>query len=140
MEKKEKTPRLISDTTLDRYLGAILTLRRTLPLVRSVDVANHLGCSKACVSMAVKQMTREALVSVGRHGALELTDTGERRAQDHRNRCDYFRRLLTQSGVEDAAASAEAAAITRALSSRSIDALCRYLIQRGIGALPRERE
>ena len=52
MEKKAKAPRVISDTTLDRYLGAILALRQRIPIVRSVDVANHLGNSKACVSMA----------------------------------------------------------------------------------------
>ena len=66
MEKKAKAPRVISDTTLDRYLGAILALRQRIPIVRSVDVANHLGNSKACVSMALKQMTVQQLVEIGR--------------------------------------------------------------------------
>lgn len=134
MEKKEKSPRVISDTTLDRYLGAILTLRQSIPIVRSVDVAGHLGYSKACVSMAVKQMTREELVRIERHGALVLTESGERRARDHRARCGYFRRLLVQSGVADDRASAEASAITRALSGGSFEALWRYLAQKGVPA------
>ena len=72
MEKKAKAPRVISDTTLDRYLGAILALRQRIPIVRSVDVANHLGNSKACVSMALKQMILQELVRIGPHGALLL--------------------------------------------------------------------
>ena len=134
MEKKERAPRVISDATLDRYLSAILLLRQRLPIVRSVDVANHLGYSKACVSMAVKQMTREALVSVGSHGALTLTDAGERRGLEHRQRCDYFHSLLLRSGVEDDAATADASAITRAVSGESYKALRRYLTQAGVPA------
>lgn len=142
MERKAKAPRTISDTTLDRYLGAILALRQRIPIVRSVDVANHLGNSKACVSMALKQMTTQELVRVGPHGALLLTDAGERRASGHRDSCDYFRRLLVQSGVTEAEADAEADAITRALSRQSFEALQGYLTRMGVmagqGTMPRE--
>jgi Mn-dependent DtxR family transcriptional regulator len=142
MESKAKTPRTISDTTLDRYLGAILALRQRIPIVRSVDVANHLGNSKACVSMALKQMTAQELVRVGPHGALLLTDAGERRASGHRDSYDYFRRLLVQSGVTEADADAEADAITRALSRRSFEALQGYLARMGVmagqGTMPQE--
>ena len=132
MEKKAKATRIISDTTLDRYLSAILTLRQRIPLVRSVDVANHLGYSKACISMAVKQMTAQALVQIGPHGSLVLTDDGERRAMAHQVSCSYFFRLLVQSGVAEEDAAPEAAAITRALSRPSFEALQRYLADRGV--------
>ena len=100
MEKREKTGRVISGATLDRYLAAILGLRRRLAIVRSVDVASYLGYSKACVCVAVKQMIQEELVLVERHGALVLSPEGERRARAHLERCDYFRGLLLESGVE----------------------------------------
>ena len=132
MEKKAKAPRVISDTTLDRYLGAILALRQRIPIVRSVDVANHLGNSKACVSMARKQMILQELVRIGPHGALLLTESGERRAAGHRDSCDYFQWLLVQSGVVEPAARTEAAAITRALSRPSFEALQGYLTRMGI--------
>ncbi len=134
MERKAKTPRSISDATLDRYLGAILTLRQRIPIVRSVDVANHLGNSKACVSMALKQMIVQELVQVGPHGALLLTDSGERRATGHRDSCDYFKRLLVLSGVTEQEAHAEAAAITRAISRPSFEALQGYLARMGVMA------
>ena len=136
MESKAKTPRTISDTTLDRYLGAILALRQRIPIVRSVDVANHLGNSKACVSMALKQMILQELVRLGPHGALLLTETGERRATGHRDSNDYFHWLLVQSGVMENDARMEAAAITRALSRPSFEALQHYLTRMGIPPVP----
>ena len=134
MEKTTRAPRSISDTTLDRYLGAILALRQRLPIVRSVDVANHLGNSKACVSMALKQMTFQQLVQVGPHGALLLTEGGERRAIAHRDSFRYFHRLLVLSGVADSDARTEAAALTRALSRNSFEALQSYLVGMGVVA------
>ena len=132
MEKREKTGRVISGATLDRYLAAILGLRRRLTIVRSVDVASYLGYSKACVCVAVKQMLQERLVLMERHGALVLSETGERRARAHMERLDFIRALLRESGVEDEAARSEADAITRALSGRSFEALRRYLGSRGV--------
>jgi Mn-dependent DtxR family transcriptional regulator len=136
MEKKVKAPRVISATTLDRYLGAILALRQRIPIVRSVDVANHLGNSKACVSMALKQMILQELVRLGPHGALLLTETGERRATGHRDSYNYFQWLLVQSGVMEDDARTEAAAITRALSRPSFEALQCYLTRMGIPPVP----
>lgn len=132
MQAKEKAPRVISDATLDRYLGAILALRWDIPIVRSVDVAAALGCSKACVSMVLKQMTREGLVRVERHGALVLSEDGERRARRQRDCWDYFRRLLVRSGVPDADAGREADALARAVSEASFEALARYLAENGV--------
>ena len=132
MEKREKIGRVISGATLDRYLAAILGLRRRLAIVRSVDVASCLGYSKACVCVAVKQMIQEELVLVERHGALVLSPEGERRARSHLERCDYFRGLLLESGVEAEAARQEADAITRALSGNSFEALRSYLVSQGV--------
>ncbi len=134
MEKREKTGRVISGATLDRYLAAILGLRRQLAIVRSVDVASYLGYSKACVCVAVNQMIQEELVLVERHGALVLSPEGERRARAHLERCDYFRWLLLESGVEAEAARQEADAITRALSGNSFEALRSYLVSQGVPA------
>ena len=134
MEKREKTGRVISGATLDCYLAAILGLRRRLAIVRSVDVASYLGYSKACVCVAVKQMIQEELVLVERHGALVLSPEGERRARAHLERCDYFRGLLLESGVEAEAARQEADAITRALSGNSFEALRSYLVSQGVPA------
>ena len=119
--------RVMGDATLDRYLAAILALSKYLPLVRSVDVAGRLGCSKACVSMALKHMQQQALVGVEAHGALVLTDEGLRRAERWQCRCECFERLLTSSGIDPATAAQEAQAVARALSAETGDAVMAYL-------------
>ncbi|MBQ9263436.1 MAG: metal-dependent transcriptional regulator [Clostridia bacterium] len=117
---------------IDRYLQAILILSRKYFCVRSVDVAHYLGCSKAAVSVALKQLGAEKLVNTAPDGALSLTAIGEDRAWQLHRRCLYFRALLRQAGVDDAVARQEAGAIERALSNASFDALQAYLAQHSI--------
>ena len=114
------------------YPPGMEAVPRRLAIVRSVDVAGYLGYSKACVCVAVKQMIQEGLVLVERHGSLMLTEESSRRAQAHLERCDFFRTLLLESGVEAEAARQEADAITRAMSGASFEALRRYLSDRGV--------
>ena len=121
------TNRVMGEATLDRYLAAILALSVRLPIVRSVDVARLLDCSKACVSMALKQMQQRSLVGVEAHGALMLSGEGLRRAQAWQRRCDCFERLLLRCGVDPDTAAREAQAVARALSAETGDAVTAYL-------------
>lgn len=121
--------RVMGDATLDRYLAAILALSACLPIVRSVDVARLLDCSKACVSMALKQMQQRSLVGVEAHGALVLSGEGLRRAQAWQRRCDCFEWLLLRCGVDPDTAAREAQAVARALSAETGEAVRAYLDQ-----------
>ncbi len=120
---------MLNDRTMDRYLHAILALGSRFLIVRAVDVAAYLGYSKASVSVAVKQMLREELVSVGSHGALILTPEGGRRADAFHERYDFFYRLLTGAGVNEDIAKQEAGSIAGSLSSASLNALRRKLLR-----------
>ena len=127
MQNNTSAARNIGKATLDRYLSAILALSAQLPIVRSVDVARRLDCSKACVSMALKQMQVQALVRVEAHGALVLSKEGLRRAERWQRRCDFFEGLLRRCGVCDDTAVQEAQAVARALSAETGDAVMTYL-------------
>ena len=116
---------MLNDRTMDRYLHAILLLGTRFPVVRAVDVAAWLGYSKARVSVAVKQMLDEKLVSIGSHGALLLTSDGERRAGAFHERYDFFNRMLTEAGVDETTAKKEAGALAGSLSAASMDAVKR---------------
>ena len=126
MEQFTKPAVIVGSATMDRYLATILALSRRAPVVRSVDVAAYIGCSKACVSVAVKQMIRDALVVREGRGPLALSEAGRRRAVPYLERYEYFYSLLTQAGVDDGSAKEEADAIAAALSTRSF----RMLIER----------
>ena len=65
--KPERTDMMLNSITIDRYLHAILALKRQYLVVRAVDVAAWLKCTKPSVSVAVKQMVQEGLISIGRH-------------------------------------------------------------------------
>ena len=118
MERSLK-PVVVGPATMDRYLAAILALSRGAPVVRSVDVAAYIGCSKACVSVAVKQMIRDALVVREGRGPLVLSEAGKHLAVPYLERYEYFCSLLTKAGVDEGRAKEEADAIAAALSARS---------------------
>ena len=114
---------MLNDRTMDRYLHAILLLGTRFLVVRAVDVAAWLEYSKASVSVAVKQMLDEELVSIGNHGALLLTADGQRRASAFHERYDFFHRMLTEAGVDEDVARKEAGALAGSLSAASMDAV-----------------
>ena len=127
MEPFTKPAIVVSPATMDRYLSAILALSRRAPVVRSVDVAAYVGCSKACVSVAVKQMIRDALIVRDGRGPLVLSEAGEHRAAPYLERYEYFYSLLMGAGVDDNSAKEEADAIAAALSTRSFENLRKNL-------------
>lgn len=127
MEQFTKPAIVVGPATMDRYLATILALSRRAPVVRSIDVAAYIGCSKACVSVAVKQMIRDALIVRDGRGPLVLSEAGVHRAAPYLERYEYFYSLLMSAGVDDNSAKEEADAIAAALSTRSFDNLRKHL-------------
>ena len=58
------------------YLDAILVLRKKLGMVRSVDVARHMGVSKPSVCMAVNTLKDGGFFTMDEDHFLRLTDVG----------------------------------------------------------------
>ena len=127
MEQFAKPAIVVGPATMDRYLATILALSRRAPVVRSVDVAAYIGCSKACVSVAVKQMIRDALIVRDGRDPLVLSEAGVHRAAPYLERYEYFYSLLTKAGVDNSSAKEEADAIAAALSTRSFENLRKHL-------------
>ena len=127
MEQFTKPAIVVGPATMDRYLATILALSRRAPVVRSVDVAAYIGCSKACVSVAVKQMIRDALIVRDGRGPLVLSEAGVHRAARYLERYEYFYSLLTKAGVDNSSAKEEADAIAAALCTRSFENLRKHL-------------
>ena len=121
---------MLNDRTMDRYLHAILLLGTRFLVVRAVDVASWLEYSKASVSVAVRQMLDEKLVRIGNHGALLLTEDGQRRADAFHERYDFFHRMLTEAGVDENTTRKEAGALAGSLSAASMEAVKKRLSAR----------
>ena len=58
------------------YLEAIFVLQKKKGMVRSVDLAQHMGYSKPSISHAVGLLKKEGLLTVDTDGYLHLTDAG----------------------------------------------------------------
>lgn len=112
---------------MERYLYAILMLKKKYCCVRSVDVAHYLKCTKPSVSVAVNQLIREGLVIMEEDGNLEITDQGAAYFQSHRDRSGFFQKLLEAAGVEPGIAETEAFSLAKSIQPDTFDALKRYL-------------
>ena len=98
--KKEK------NTTASRedYLEAILVLQQKRGMVRSVDVAQHLGVKKPSVCNAVSILERGGFLVKDEDHFLHLTEKGREMAEAIYERHCYFKNWLIEAGVEDATA------------------------------------
>ena len=63
------------------YLKAILILQKEKGMVRSYDVAEHMGYSRASISHAVTNLRNHGFVTMDNDMCLHLTDTGREIAE-----------------------------------------------------------
>lgn len=107
------------------YLEAILVVQKQKGLVRSVDVARHLGFSKPSVSHAVAALEQGGFLTVDDHSLLHLTPSGLQVAERIYERHLFFRRQLVDAGVDPETAEREACLMEHALSEDSFEKLKR---------------
>ena len=116
-----------SEESLEDYLEAILMLSRELPQVRSIDLANKLGYSKASISVALKNLSAKSYVTVNEHGHLLLTSQGKERAQSVLERHTVLSDWLTAMGVPPETAAYDACRMEHTLSVESFSAIKAYI-------------
>ncbi len=107
----------------ENYLETILMLSKTLPVVRSVDIANELGFKKSSVSVAMKQLREKEHIVVSDAGFITLTASGRAIADKVFERHETITSLLTSLGVPEDIASEDACHIEHILSEESFQAL-----------------
>lgn len=114
------------------YLEAIYCLKKTHAQadggIRSVDVAQDLGVSKASVNKAITTLKEHGLVQQSHYGHIVLTETGNAYARDifrsHRALKTFLEKCL---GVDTRQADDEACAMEHALSYDTQQRLISYL-------------
>ena len=83
----------------ENYLETILMLSKTLPVVRGVDIANHLGFKKSSVSVAMKNLREKKHITVTDAGYIYLTDSGREIAEMIYERHEFISKWLISLGV-----------------------------------------
>lgn len=101
--------------------------------VRSVDVAEQLGVSKASVNKALSTLRDAGLVEQNRYGRVNLTPEGSTYAADVW-RCHRMLRtfLVSELGVEMETADAEACEMEHAISHDTMVRWMAYMQAQGI--------
>lgn len=87
------------------YLEALLVLSQGKDSVRSVDVANRLGVSRASVNKAIGVLKELGFVTQERYGEVELTEEGRKAAvavQKRHSTLKFFLKEVLGVGEENA--------------------------------------
>ena len=105
------------------YLEAVLVLQKEKGMVRSVDVARHMGVSKPSVCHAVSTLKEGGFLAMDADFFLRLTDVGREVAEQTYEKHCFFTRLLVSAGVDSKEAECDACRMEHAISESSFQQL-----------------
>ncbi len=111
----------------EMYLETIYLLTQRAAIVRSIDVAEHMGYSKPSVSRAVGLLKRDGYLLMAPDGTLSLTEEGRMTAQKIFDRHTALSQFLIHLGVSREVAEDDACKIEHVISDETLDAIKRYL-------------
>lgn len=111
----------------ENYLETILVLKNKNGLVRSIDVATHLGFSKPSVSVAMKSFREEGYITVDQNGSIELTEKGMIIAEEMFERHNIIANALIAIGVEEETAYDDSCKIEHHISKQSFEKIKEYI-------------
>lgn len=105
------------------YLEAILILERQSGAVRSIDLARHMGYSKASISHATSALRKGGFLVIDKGGCLRMTDKGREIAERIYERHQFFTMQLITAGVDPEIAEYEACKMEHTISDDSFKLL-----------------
>lgn len=118
---------MATNASSENYLETILMLGNTLPVVRSVDIANALGFKKSSVSIAMKNLREQGYITVTDAGFIYLTESGKAIADMIFERHEFLSKWLISLGVDSTIATDDACQIEHVISSESFEAIKKYV-------------
>lgn len=110
----------------ENYLEVILLLSKQSSVVRSIDIAKHLGYSKPSISRAVGVLKKEGYILIADNGEITFTDKGLKRANDIYSRHNDITRFLENIGVDKVTAEQDACRIEHVISEKTLKAIRDY--------------
>lgn len=114
----------------ENYLETILILSHSLPVVRSIDIAEELGYKKSSVSVAMKNLREKEYITVTKAGFIYLTESGKEIAETIYERHTFLSNWLEQLGVPSEIASEDACRIEHVISPESFHAIKDFVIKK----------
>ena len=112
------------------YLEAILVLEQKNGLVRSLDVAEHMGVSKPSISNAMRLLREGGFLETDDVKHIHLTQLGREEAEKIYERHCLLTKGLIAIGVDPIIAEQDACRIEHDISRESFDKLKGYLLEK----------
>ena len=103
------------------YLETILMLTERQGKVRSIDVVNELGFTKASVSIAMKKLRENGYIAVDGEGNLTLLPPGQEIAERIYSRHRLLTHFFVQLGVDEKTAAEDACKAEHILSEQTLE-------------------
>ena len=118
-----------TSASAENYLETILILSKKLPVVRSVDIAAETTFKKSSVSIAMRNLREQELITVTDAGFIYLTDKGREIAEMIYERHDIISRWLIKLGVNEETALDDACKIEHVISKESFKAMKEHIME-----------
>lgn len=112
----------------ENYLETILILSKSLPVVRSVDIAAELNFKKSSVSVAMKNLRERNHITVTKEGYICLTQSGREIAEMIYERHELLSSWLMRLGVDKKIAVEDACRIEHVISKESFEAIKKVIV------------
>lgn len=116
-----------SEESVQDYLETIYVLNKSLPQVRSIDIANKLSYSKPSVSVAMKNLRTNGYIQVSDEGYITLTEIGSQIAHSVYERHSLMTEFLVYLGVDPEIAKEDACMMEHDISEESFEALKKHI-------------
>jgi len=110
------------------YLEAIYMIEQEKKVVRTKNIAKHLGIKLPSVTEAIKKLSKKNLTIYEKYGYIRLTKEGEKHAKEvfkkHQALFSFLTKVL---GVKKEVALKEACMMEHSLSAETINKLIRFI-------------
>lgn len=117
---------------VENYLETILILSKGQPNLHAIDICSYLGYSRPTVSIILKKMKDDGLVTVDDDNHITLTETGKAVAEQIYERHKLLSELLIHIGVSKETALKDACKIEHDISEETFEALKNFAAESGI--------
>ena len=111
----------------EMYLETILVLGKKNNTVRSIDIAEEMGFSKASVSRAVSKLKQDGYILVDVDGHIALTSRGYELANTIYERHVVLTKMLMYLGVDEKTAQDDACRMEHVISDESFQAIKEHI-------------
>lgn len=116
----------------EMYLETIYVLKQKNPHLRSVDIANELGYSKASISNAMKRFRVKGYVVIDSSGIISLTEVGKRLALDIYERHHLLTAMFVHLGADISVAEENACRIEHVISADLVEIIRSHLLEKAL--------